>query len=157
MTGVKGILGASLAVFAFAFAGAMPVKAAPAQGEDAVVRLVDSFTRAQRDYDPSKLAALTTPNYVEVSPIGDVDTREEMLGFYAPDKKRVSPELVISDRLVKLQGDGAVLLAKLSFAAPGPGGTTRTVSMRASFIARRTGGEWRLAAAHYTPLRSQGL
>ena len=136
-------------------AGAVPVGAAPSQSGYAVVRLVDAFTRAQREYDASRLAVLTTPDYVEVSPVGDVDTREEMLGFYAPAKKRASPELAITERVVKMQGNDAVLLAKLSFAAPGPGGTTQTVAMRASFVARRTGRNWRLAAAHYTPLRSQ--
>jgi uncharacterized protein (TIGR02246 family) len=121
----------------------------------ALSALVDSFTRAQREYDQPKLAALTTADYVEVSPVGDVDTRDEMLSFYAPEKKSASPELVISERSVRRHGDVAVVLAKLSFAAPGQGGAARTVAMRASFVARRTGPTWRLAAAHYTPLRSQ--
>ncbi len=143
-----------------ALASASMLIAAPAQAQTsdrdaALASLLDSFTRAQREYDQPKLEALTTPDYAEVSPVGDVDTREEMLGFYTPDKKQPAPKLAISERLVRLQGNVAIILARLSFDAPGPGGTARTVAMRASFVARRTGRTWRLASAQYTPIRSQ--
>ena len=133
-----------------------PAQSQRAEHDAALTGLADSFTRAQREYDQPKLAALTTPDYVEVSPVGHVDTRDEMLSFYAPEKKRVSPDLTISERLVKQHGNAAVIVAKLSFAAPGPGGATQMRAMRASFVARRTGRTWRLAAAHYTPMRPQG-
>lgn len=156
MTGARRKVGAGLAaIVVTAVWSTAPVRSQARDHDAALIGLVDSFTRAQREYDQPKLAALTTPDYVEVSPIGDVDTRDEMLGFYAPDKKRASPELVISERLERRQGDTAVVLAKLSFTAPGPGGVARTVAMRASFVARRMGRTWRLTAAHYTPLRSQ--
>lgn len=157
MTGARRKIGAGLAAVAITLVWSAALAKSQATNQDAaLIGLVDSFARAQREYDQPKLKALTTPDYVEVSPVGDVDARDEMLGFYAPDKKRASPELVISERLIKRQGDSAVVLAKLSFAAPGPGGVARTVAMRASFVARRTGRIWRLAAAHYTPVRSQG-
>lgn len=156
MTVTKTKIGVGLTTIAIATSlSAAPAPSQKADDDAALTALVDSFTRAQREYDQPKLAALTTPDYVEVSPIGDVDTRDEMLSFYAPDKKRASPELLISDRLVRRRGDSAVLLAKLSFTAPGPGGVARPVAMRASFVARRAGRAWLLAAAHYTPVRSR--
>lgn len=121
----------------------------------ALTNLVDSFTRAQREFSQSQLAALTTPDYVEVSPTGDVDTRSEMLNLYALDKKRASPDLVISERSTRRQGDTALIMAKLNFEAPDTGGISQSVFLRVSFVARRTGRIWRLASAHYTPLRSQ--
>lgn len=147
--------------FAALVIAAIPVTA-PAQprasGDDlALTRLVASFMQAQRDYDPAALGRLLAPDYVEVSPIGDVDTREEVLSFYAPEKKRSAPVMTVSEQLVHRQGDGAVMLAKLGFTAPGPGGTARNVALRASFVARRHGREWKLMAVQYTPMRSQGL
>lgn len=122
MTVTKTKIGVGLTTIAIATSlSAAPAPSQKADDDAALTALVDSFTRAQREYDQPKLAALTTPDYVEVSPIGDVDTRDEMLSIYAPDKKRASPELLISDRLVRRRGDSAVLLAKLSFTAPGPG------------------------------------
>lgn len=146
---------AGLTVIAVAMVGSTAPTTQPAS-DVALTRLVDSFTQAQRDCDPATLARLTTTDYVEVSPIGDVDTREKMLGFYAPEKKRPAPTLTISERLISQDGNDAVILAKLSFASPGPGGVTRSMAMRASFVARRLGRDWRLAAVQYTPIRSQG-
>lgn len=135
---------------------AAPARSQQAGDDTALIEIVDSFTQAQRNYDPAALTRLPTPDYGEVSPVGDVDTRDEVLGFYVPEKKRAAPALMISERLVRRDGNDAVIVVKLGFVAPGPGGTTRTVAMRASFVARRTGRIWRLATAHYTPLRSQG-
>lgn len=157
MTGAIIKFGGGLtAVVAAAFCGTAPVRSQQVEGDAALTRLVDSFTQAQRDYDPAALARLTTPDYVEVSPIGEVDTREEVLGFYAPEKKRPARVLTISEHLVRRDGNDAVVIVKLGFIAPGPGGTMRAVAMRASFVARRAGRTWRLAATHYTPVRSQG-
>ena len=135
---------------------AAPAESQKAGSETALMGLVDAFTQAQRNYDQTILASLTTAGYVEVSPVGDVDTREEMLSFYAPEKKRPSPALMISERVVRRDGNDAVIVVKLGFVAPGPNGVTRTVAMRASFVARQAGRGWKIAAAHYTPLRSQG-
>ena len=121
-----------------------------------LVELLDAFTKAQREYDPVALTRLTTNDYLEVSPVGDVDTREEMLSFYAPEKKRVSPMITISERVVRRDREEAIVVVKLSFTALGPDEATRAVAMRASFFARRTRGVWRIAAAHYTPIRHQG-
>lgn len=90
MTNVTSLVGAAL----IATMTAVAARAAPVQSEvvdhDAdLTRLVESFTRVRREFDQPKLVALITPDYVEVSPIGDVDTRDEMLSFYAFDKKRV--------------------------------------------------------------------
>lgn len=158
MTIVSFRLGGGLTALVVAILwSAAPARSEQAGEDAALVGLVDTFTKAQRDYDSVALAKLTTPDYLEVSPIGDVDTREEMLNFYAPEKKRVSPALTVSERLVRRDGNDAVIVVKLGFTAPGPNGTTRAVAMRASFVARHTGRTWRLAAAHYTPVRSQGL
>lgn len=157
MTGTSIKLGGGLTAVAVAtFWSATPARSQQAASDAALTRLVDSFTQAQRDYDPATLARLTTPDYVEVSPIGDVDTREEVLGFYAPEKKRPARALTVSEHLIRRDGNDAVVIVKLGFTAPGPGGTMRPVAMRASFVARQTGRTWRLAAAHYTPVRSQG-
>lgn len=131
--------------------GAAPAVAAE-NGEAALTRLVDEFTRAQRDFDQAALRRLTTADYLEISPVGDVDTRDEMIGFYAPDKKRPAPELAVSERSVRRNGDTGMVVAKLRFAVPGPDGTRRDVAMRASFVARRSGEGWKLAGAQYTPI-----
>ena len=59
----------------------------------AVAALAGKFLEAQRSFDLPAIRALTAENYVEVSPAGELDDREKMLGFYAPDKKTQAPPM----------------------------------------------------------------
>ena len=135
---------------------AAPASAASPTADAALTRLVDAFVAAQRDFDPRALAALTTPDYVEVSPAGEVDTRAAMLGFYAPDKKTPAPPIAVSERSVRVEGNTAIVMAKLSMTVPAAVGVTRSVDLRATYVARRTGAAWRLAGAQFTPIRAAG-
>lgn len=133
--------------------------AAPASARDGdpegPLDVVKRFTVAQQSFDQSALRELTDENYVEVSPIGDVDTREAMLGFYAPSKREEAPALTVSEANVRSLGDTAIVIAKVSFGAPG-GAPGSEVSMRATFVARRISGHWKLNSLQYTPIRTKG-
>jgi uncharacterized protein (TIGR02246 family) len=118
-----------------------------------LIRTVEEFTSAQRSFDARKLARLTTPDYLEISPAGEVDSREKMLGFYAPDKKTAAPELAMSDVTVRMFGNAAVLIARISYKVRPPGQPVRTMEMRASFVAHRVSGEWKIASTQYTGIR----
>ncbi len=132
------------AAAAIAIATAVPAAAAPTR-EQAVTSLVDAFVAAQGAFDQAALARLTAPGYVEISPLGEVDPREKMLAFYAPDRKRQAPPLVLDERAVRLFGDTAVATARLSFGR---------AAMRAVHVARRDGSGWRLVSAQFTPIRT---
>jgi ketosteroid isomerase-like protein len=123
--------------------------AAPAMAADTKVsnssQLVDAFIAAQRGFDQAALGRLTAPEYVEISPLGEVDPRDRMLGFYAPDKKQAAPEITVSERTVRVLGDTALVTARLAF---GPG------AMRAVYVARRDKNGWRLVSTQFTPIRT---
>jgi ketosteroid isomerase-like protein len=106
--------------------------------------VVSSFIAAQRGFDRPALERLTAPDYVEISPIGEVDPREKMLGFYTPDKRQPTPEIVTTERDVRVHGDTALVTARLSI---GPR------AMRGVYVARRDAGVWRLISAQFTPIR----
>jgi hypothetical protein len=57
---------------------------APSSPEEALKQVIDQFTQAQVGFAPSVLRDLTTPEYIEVSPLGEVEPRDKMLGFYVP-------------------------------------------------------------------------
>lgn len=133
---------------------AAPAAPATAQAEGPLVELVRAFVEAERAFDQEKLADLVTQDYAEVSPLGDVDTHDAFLGFYAADKQRPVPVTKLSEPLVREYGDAASIIVRLSFDLPAPASQPpRTVSMRASFLAVRVRGSWKIAAAHYTPIR----
>lgn len=143
----------------FLLAPAMLVAAAPALAQDQaadapLLALVKDFIEAESQFDQARLATLITEDYVEVSPIGEVDARAEFLSFYATDKKRPAPATALSEPLVRRFGDTALILARLSFERPGAEGQpARTVSIRVGFLAVRSSGTWKLASAQYTPER----
>jgi hypothetical protein len=120
-----------------------------------VLQLVEAFTRAQHDFDQARLRALTTDDYMEISPIGEVDPRDKMLGFYDPAKKVDGPAMTVSDTTVRMVGrDVSIAVTKISYSLPANDGP-RAVAMRAVFVARRDGLTWKLASAQYTPIRAK--
>lgn len=115
--------------------------------------LVKRFTEAQQKMDVPTLQALTAENYVEVSPLGEVDTRERMLTFYVKkDEKQALPALTVEDSTARLLGDTAVVIAKVSYASVVEG-QNRTFSLRTTFVAEKRNGVWKLVSAQYTPIR----
>jgi hypothetical protein len=63
----------------------------------AAIAVADQFVHAQASYDLDALRRLTAENYVEVSPVGDLDSRDRMLGFYAPANKLEGVTVVLSE------------------------------------------------------------
>lgn len=136
----------TIAAFAFVTA-ALPARAA--DDDAAVLNLVRQHVAAQASFDVPALAALTADNYAEVSPLGDVDTREKMLAFYAPEKKSASPVITVEEPFVRIAGDTAVLIARLAVTVQA-GGQQRAMALRASYVAKKDGAAWKLLSAQYT-------
>jgi uncharacterized protein (TIGR02246 family) len=124
--------------------------AAPADAE--LVALVTRHAEAQRSFDLATLKAITAENYVEVSPVGEVDSREKMLSFYAPELKRPAPQLQVDEPTVRVLGDSAVITTRLTFTMT-MDGTARTFAMRAGYVAQFKDGKWLLVSAQYTGIR----
>lgn len=128
-----------------------PVKAAN-DAASTPSELVQRFTNAQAAMDAPTLAALTTDNYIEVSPVGEVDTRKKMLTFYVKDEKRVLPAMRVEDNITRLFGETAVVVAKITYSQVIEG-QPRNFSLQSTFVAEKTDGGWKLVSAQYTPIR----
>ena len=114
----------------------------------AVTDLVRKFLDAQSRHDVPALRSLTAEQFVEISPLGEVDPREKMLGFYAGEASPTRPAIALDEREVRIVGDSAIVTVKLSFNV---GGQTR--SLRAGFVAHKDGVQWKLVSAQHTPMR----
>ena len=68
---------------------------------EAIRTTLTQNNEAVRVYDPVALDRLFHPDYVEVSPVGEVDSRERTLSFYkVPEgKKPTSPDSISFDEL----------------------------------------------------------
>ncbi|WP_322964973.1 nuclear transport factor 2 family protein [Sphingomonas fuzhouensis] len=116
---------------------------------DEPLALVTRFETARRDFDPTLLAATLAPDFVEISPRGEVDSRAKVLGFYDPAHKRPAPPMESDETTVRLVSDIALVTKRLSMVLPGAGGRR---SIRALYVAHQGRAGWQLVSAQYTPI-----
>lgn len=122
--------------------------------------IAQSVLDAQIRFDVPALDKVLAADYVEVSPVGDVDTRAEVLGFYAPQareqmlSKGVEPvSATLGEPQLQIDGDHARLIA-LNTAKLRIQGAEQQRQLRAVFEFRRDDGDWKLASATYVPYRA---
>jgi ketosteroid isomerase-like protein len=116
--------------------------------------LLNTLVEAQRTFDAGQLNEILAPDYVEISPAGEVDPRDKVLSFYAPDKKIADPPAAaLEDVTTRVYGETAVTIATLTYRMRGPDGADASRSMRCVFVTRIVDGKWKLVSAQYTPIR----
>jgi uncharacterized protein (TIGR02246 family) len=136
----------------------------PAEGfkfkvEEEILTLVRQLAEAQKNYDARKLDEILAPDYVEISPAGEVDPRAKVLGFYAPERKSARQGEMVSYELdeitSRIYGDTAIVVARLPFTLKTPDGQSISRAFRCTFVCRKARGKWRIASAQYTGIRPQ--
>jgi len=116
--------------------------------------LVNTLIEAQRTFDQKQLDEILAPDYVEISPLGEVDPRDKVMSFYAPDKKLADPPTAALDELsTRVYGETAVTIARVTFQIKGPDGSAAARSMRCVFVTRIIDRKWKIVSTQYTPLR----
>jgi len=116
--------------------------------------LLRTMLDAQVTFDAKQLDELFAPDYVEISPAGEVDPRDKVLSFYTPDKKPASAPIAALDELnTRVYGDTAVTIGRVSYEMKAPDGAKATRSMRCVFVTRIIDRKWKLVSAQYTPIR----
>lgn len=118
--------------------------------ETSAVALIEAFSNARDHFDAKALDALLTPDYVEVSPRGEIDRRSAVLGFYAADKAVPVPAMTRDVQDVRVHGDTAIVIGSVTLAVPSPSGGTVQRTMRVSYVERLIGGRWLMASTQYT-------
>lgn len=130
---------------------------AQTKDDDALKNLVGKMTAAQTKFDSAALDKIFTPDYIEISPAGEFDPREKVLGFYKPEKKPSGDAMVATveatDFTIRVYDKFAVVIARLDFSFGGNKIDTGTRGIRATFVCRKEKGDWKIASAQYTAIR----
>jgi uncharacterized protein (TIGR02246 family) len=125
--------------------------------EAKLIELVKQMTDAQRSYDAAALNKIFTADYIEISPVGEFDPREKVLGFYKPEMKpdasKMSATVEATDFSVRSYDKFAIVITRLNFTRTIEGKTLPPMSMRATIVCRKEKGEWKIASAQYTGIR----
>ena len=125
--------------------------------EQSLKSLVKTMTDAQIAYDAPALDAIFTPDYIEISPAGEFDPREKVLGFYKPELKppadKMSTTLQIDEYSIRVFEKTAVVIAKLTYSITAEGKAMPPRSMRVTLICLKGKSGWKIASAQYTGIR----
>lgn len=125
------------------------------KSDAALVNLIKQMTDAQLAYDVPALDRIFTSDYIEISPVGEFDPRDKVLGFYKPELKPsgVAPKLEISEHSFRSYGKIAIVIVKLTYTMTVDGKVMPPRNMRATFVCRQEKGLWKIASAQYTGIR----
>lgn len=125
--------------------------------ETALKSLIKQMTDAQAAYDAAVLDRIFASDYIEISPAGEFDPREKVLGFYTPKAKaeagNANVSLDISEYSFRQYDKFAVVIAKFTYTITADGKAMPPRSMRAMIVFRKEKGEWKIASAQYTGIR----
>ncbi|WP_338425951.1 nuclear transport factor 2 family protein [Sphingopyxis kveilinensis] len=110
-------------------------------------RVVEDYVEAQNRLDTSRMARLMDPDYVEISPLGALDDRSAVLGFYSdPNASRQDIALEVDTQ--RALDAGCTIIASLVLK-----GATGERRLRVTYTLRRAAGTWRIAVVQYTAVR----
>jgi ketosteroid isomerase-like protein len=126
--------------------------------EDAkLTALVRQMTDAQMSYQPEALDKIFAADYIEISPIGEFDPREKVLGFYKPEAKpdpsKMTASVEATDFSIRSYDKFAIVITRLNFTRTVEGKTLPPISLRATIVCRKEKGEWKIASVQYTGIR----
>jgi hypothetical protein len=115
---------------------------------------VETYVNAVTKYDAQTLSGLLAKDYLEVSPLGEVDNREKVLSFYRVPKDQRGPVptgLKLSEWNIRYLGKStAIVVFREDLQV-----IERKMSFRFTMVMHRTGVKWQLISNHVNGIRSK--
>lgn len=125
--------------------------------EPAFRSLIKQMTDAQLAYDAAALDKIFTTDYIEISPVGEFDPREKVLGFYTPEAKaaagKMSAKLDVTDFSIRQYDKFAIVISKFTYMLENEGKPLPPRSMRVMTVFKKEKDGWKIASAQYTGIR----
>ena len=124
---------------------------------DALKSLVKQMTEAQAGYNAAALDKILTADYIEISPLGEFDLREKVLGFYKPESKppadKMSATTETTEFSIRVYDKFAVVIVRLNYTITSDGKQLPPRSIRATIVCRKEKAAWKIASTQYTGIR----
>ncbi len=129
----------------------------PNKDEATFKSLIKQMTNAQIAYDAAALDKIFTADYIEISPVGEFDPREKVLGFYTPEAKaaagKMSAKLDVTDFSIRQDDKFAIVISKFTYMLENEGKPLPPRSRRVMSVFRKEKDGWKIASAQYTGIR----
>lgn len=126
--------------------------------EKILIALIKQAVNAQANFDETQLDRIYASDYVEISPIGEIDPREKAIGFYKPQVNNSGNQAktiaVVDEFTVRNYGDFAAIIARITFSQTGNEAPSRPpASFRATYVCRKENGTWKISSVQVTGIR----
>ncbi len=119
--------------------------------------MVRRMIEAQANFESAVLEQVYAPDYIEISPVGEVDERPKAIGFYrvpnADEANNNAPFAELSDFDVRNYGNHAIVIAKLTFRSKDVSQKLPAGSMRVVLLRRKLKDVWKISSAQFTGIR----
>lgn len=124
----------------------------------ALTELVKQMVNAQTNFDTATLEKIYAADFIEISPAGEVDPREETIGFYKPeanpDRDKMKAIVTTDEFSIRTYDNFAIVIARLTFAQTESQQPARPpFSLRVALVCRKEKGSWKINSAQYTGIR----
>jgi uncharacterized protein (TIGR02246 family) len=124
--------------------------------EKNLTALIKQAIDAQASFDAAALDRIYASDYVEISPVGEVDLRDKAIGFYKlQDPKGIMKTTSAADEFsVRNYGNFAIIIARIIFSQTGNEMPARALaSFRATYVCRKEKGKWKISSVQVTGIR----
>ena len=125
--------------------------------DEEIISLVKKMIESQSNFDSTTLDKIYASDYIEISPVGEVDERAKAIGFYkvenSDEAKKMSPKSELDEFNVRNYGKFTIIIAKLTFSAKDETQKMPAFSMRTVFVCRKEKGGWKISSAQFTGIR----
>lgn len=125
--------------------------------DEAFKSLIKKMVDAQANYDPKALDEVFASDYIEISPKGEVDPRDKVLGFYKPEDKPPADKMTLAieagEYNIRNYGKFAIVVSKFDYKIVANGQPVPPRSIRCVVVFRKEKNSWKIASAQYTAIR----
>lgn len=145
-----GIFFASIISGTALAANTTTAQASTEQATAAAARLAQQYVDATSGFDQALLQQILAADFQEISPVGEVDSREKVISFYPAAAKAKAPPVTakLSELSSRLYADQLVIsTTKITYSFDG---TPHSRSMRVQFVSALQQGRWQLVSTQFT-------
>ena len=161
-TRVSNFLLASLVAFLL-LTGTTDIRAQSSNKQNsdrqALTELVKQMVNAQTNFDTPTLEKVYAADFIEISPVGEVDSREKTIGFYKPeanpDRDKMKAKVTTDEFSIRIYDNFAIVIARITCAqtASEPPAARPPFSLRVTLVCHKEKGSWKINSAQYTGIR----
>ena len=146
-----------LTAFILSMAVCVSVSQAQSKDDHALKAIGSQMVTAQTEYDAKTIDSILTADYIEISPVGEFDPREKVLGFYSPEAKaaaaKVKTSVEAAEHSIRNYGKLAIVIVRLNYTMTTDGKPMPPRSIRATYVLKKDRDLWKIASAQYTGIR----